>query len=207
VTIIEHRDEPHVRLAGALLASVVAGVGFGPLDLAGQVLLPAPWFELANSAAVWAAAAFVLGRAIRTGWRPAAACAAVFLCVAVEAYYLAAVAALSDSTANLAAPSTVRWLVLGVLAGIFFGVAGAWTRDPSDVRAALATACGASVLFADALALRQAPGAAVLTAALGATVLVLAAGTWRRFGLAIAASVALTALALVSFAAAGFGTG
>jgi hypothetical protein len=203
----ESGTEPRTRIAGALLSSAVVGVLFGPLDLAGQVLLPAPWYELANSAAVWAAAAFVLGRAIRTGWKHAAACGAVFLTVAVESYYLAAVISLSDSTANLSSPSTVRWLVLGVLAGTLFGAAGAWTRDARDLAAAGAAAFGASVLFADALVLRHGWGAVVLEAALGAIVLFVTTATWRRRWMALVASVPLIALALAGFAAAGFSIG
>jgi hypothetical protein len=206
VTIVEQPTEPRSKSAGALLASVAAGVLLGALDLAGQVLLPAPWSDLANSAAVWAAAAFALGRALRTHWLVAAMCGAVCLTVAVESYYLAAVIALTDSTENLTSPSTVTWLSLGVVAGLVFGAAGAWSRQPRDIPAAVATAAAAAVLFADALALRQTWGAAAGVSIVGVTVLVVAAGSTRRRWLALAASAPLTALALAAFAALGFGT-
>src|SRR6476620_10253685 len=124
-----------LRIAGALLAAIAVGVLFGALDLVGQRALPAPWFELANSAAVWAVAAFVLGRAIGTDVVTAAVSGALFLTVAVEAYYLAAALALNDSTANLTSRSTVIWIVLGVLAGAAFGAAGSLSRRPEDLYA------------------------------------------------------------------------
>jgi hypothetical protein len=107
----------------------LAGVVLGLLDLVAQHVLPYPWANLANSPAVWALAAFVLGgRVARGRWLPAAA-GVVLLVVAVEAYEAAAVVGLHDSTSLLLTePSTVLWLLFGVLAGALFGSAGSWSR-------------------------------------------------------------------------------
>jgi hypothetical protein len=195
-----------VRIAGTLLAAIAAGVLFGALDLVGQRALPAPWFELANSAAVWAVAAFALGRAIGTDIVVAAVSGALFLTVAVEAYYLAAALALDDSTANLTSRTTIIWIVLGVLAGAAFAAAGSVSRRPDDLYAAPAVALGASVLFAEAIALRDG-WSVLLDAVLGAVVLVTSAAGARRRLLACAASVPLTAFVVFTFGALGWGGG
>ncbi len=124
----QHCDD--VAFVGALLASSVAGVLLGVLDLMAQLGLPYPWANLANSPAVWGIAAFALGAALRTDAPRAAVCGAALLTIAVEAYYLAAVVALHDSTASLTSPSTGTWLVLGVVAGAGCAVAGLATRLP-----------------------------------------------------------------------------
>lgn len=135
-----HRD--NVQFAGALLASVAAGVLLGVLDLMAQLGLPYPWANLANSPAVWGIAAVVLGRLLRVDWPRAAVCGALLLTIAVEAYYLAAVVALRDSADNLTSTTTVVWLVLGVLAGGGGAVAGTWLRGTSRMW----QACGWAVL-------------------------------------------------------------
>ncbi len=128
----EQRDD--LAFVGALLASSVAGVLLGVVDLMAQLGLPYPWANLANSPAVWGIAAFALGAALRTDALRAAVCGAALLTIAVEAYYLAAVVALHDSTASLTSPSTGTWLVLGVVAGAGCAVAGLATRLPSAPR-------------------------------------------------------------------------
>ena len=61
------RQRDRLPLAGALLISVVAGLVLGVVDLVGELNLPYPWADLANSAAVWSLAAFVLGWGLRLG--------------------------------------------------------------------------------------------------------------------------------------------
>ncbi len=117
------------RVRTALGVASLAGVVLGLLDLVAQRVLPYPWANLANSPAVWALAAFVLGAWVARGrWLPAAA-GVVLLVVAVEAYEAAAVVGLHDNTSLLLTEnSTVRWLLSGVLAGALFGAAGSWSR-------------------------------------------------------------------------------
>lgn len=142
-----HRDSAErtdVRFAGALLASAAAGVLLGVLDLMAQLGLPYPWAELADSAAVWGIAAVLLGALLRVDRSRAALCGALFLTIAVEAYYLAAVVALRDSASTLTSATTVTWLVLGVLAGGAGALAGTWLRASSRPM----QACGWVVLGA-----------------------------------------------------------
>jgi len=69
----------------AFVAGVLLGVG----DLLLQRNLPYPWANLANSSAVWAVAAFALGRWLRRDWRRSGVAGVTMLVVAVEAYYAA----------------------------------------------------------------------------------------------------------------------
>lgn len=204
MTIAPPATDRGLRIAGTLLATFAAGALFGALDLLGQRALPAPWFELANSAAVWAVAAFVLGRVIGTDTVVAAVSGALLLTVAVESYYLAAALALDDSTTNLTSRSTIIWIILGVLAGAAFGAAGSVSRRPVDLYAGPAVALGASVLFAEAIAMRHGWGVP-LDLALGAIVLAVSArGVTRRL-LACAACVPLTGFVVFAFDALGVG--
>ena len=98
MTIAPPQRDHRLPLVAALLISVVAGLVLGVADLVGQLNLPYPWAELANSAAVWSLAAFVLGWVLRLEAGPSAVCGALFLVIAVEAYYLATIVALGDST-------------------------------------------------------------------------------------------------------------
>lgn len=176
-----------VVAAGAtqvLGVAVLAGLALGVADLFLQRTLPYPWADLANSSAVWALAAFLLGAhlrpapgaAARVGAVLVAVAGAVGLVVAVQAYYVAAVMADLASIGRLTSPSTITWMVLGVVAGALFAVAGAESRGPDPVRAAVALALPTAVLLAEAW-LRTGwggGGTALLTAALGAGVLVTA---------------------------------
>jgi hypothetical protein len=133
-----------------MLVAVVGGLVLGPLDLWGQVNTPYPWAHLFNSPAVWAAAAFAYGRWIRK--LPAAAIGAVILLVVgVETYYLADVLAREASSSNLASSTAVVWLVAAVVAGVVFGVAGAWAAETSGWRAVLGRAGLPAVLGAEAV--------------------------------------------------------
>ena len=122
----------------------------GPLDLLAQTTLPYPWANLANSGAVWALAAFVLGITVR----PVAMSAAtglVLLPVAVESYYIAGVIFRHDSTATLSSGAAGLWLGLGVIVGPLFGLAGGAVRSPRVAIRATAAALAGSVFLVEAL--------------------------------------------------------
>ncbi|HEY2298219.1 MAG TPA: DUF6518 family protein [Jatrophihabitans sp.] len=204
MTIVTPSADRRVRIVGVLLAAVVVGVLFGVADLIGQLALPDPWFEIANSMAVWAVSAFLFGRAVGTGIATAAVSGALMLTVAVEAYYLAAALALNDNIGNLTSRSTVIWIVLGVVAGAGFGAAGAVSRRPETLYAAPAAALGASVLFAEGIVLREG-WSVLIDVVLGVLVLALSVTGTKRWLLAGAASVPLTAFVVFAFDALGFG--
>ena len=52
----------------ASLAAVVLGIAMGVATLAGQAVLDASWNRLANSGAIWATVALVVG-ALSRSWR------------------------------------------------------------------------------------------------------------------------------------------
>lgn len=160
-----------------LLVAVWAGVALGTIDLLLQLTLPYPLADLANSSAVWAVAAFLLTRALTTDAANAAVAGAVMLVVAVEAYYLLAIVLDKAGALSLVAPSTIAWMVMGVVAGIGFGVAGAWSRDGDTWRAAAAWGVAGAVLFAEAWQRISWDGTAWITGLLGVAVL---AACWRR---------------------------
>jgi len=123
--VIEIENRPPrtwVLIVGALLGGLLLGV----INLLGQLTLPYPWANLANSPAVWAVAAFAIGAWGRGApWRVAVA-GALLLVVAVETYYAAAVIFLGDDSGTLYNQVAFTWMGFGVLAGVVFGIAGAW---------------------------------------------------------------------------------
>jgi uncharacterized protein DUF6518 len=204
-------SRPYSAAALLVLVSALAGTLLGVADLAAQKELPYPWADLANSSAVWAVAAFGIGCwANRTYWRGAVA-GVILLVVAVEAYYLAAVFWQGDSTASLTSPVTQVWLAFGVFGGALFGAAGAAARGSHLGPAAIGTALAGSVLYAESLVLLNArpdqPAdrvqTAVLEAALGVVIVLVAGTSNQRRALALLACVPLTALGYVAFSAMG----
>lgn len=132
-------------------ASVGAGVVLGAVNLFAQLTLPYPWANLANSAAVWAVAAFAIGLLVRRGPGLCATAGAVLLVVGVLSYEVCAVLFLDNDLTVLASSATLLWAVGGVLAGCLFGFAGHLraTREP---RAAVAgAALPVAVLLAEAV--------------------------------------------------------
>lgn len=201
------------RAALALPVSVGAGVLLGVGDLVWNIGSPGPWATVANSSAVWAVAAFVLGAfltgVLRTGAVVAAWSGVVALPVAVEAYYLTGVAWLGNDPSIVTSPVAHYWLVLAVVVGSALGAAGSWAAGRSAGLAAIGVASGAAMLLGDALQLWQTsydgadlPEAGIL-ALLGALVL---AGSLRRplvtLG-AVALCLPLTVLAAAAFVASG----
>jgi len=199
----------------AFVAGVLLGVG----DLLLQRNLPYPWANLANSSAVWAVAAFALGRWLRRDWRRSGVAGVTMLVVAVEAYYAAAVVLLNDSTQNLWATSTLLWLGFGVLAGLVFGVAGGVSRGERRWPRIISSALPGAVLLAEASILAgRGAGAqhgsdyradslqtAAIEAALGVVLLVLMGRATSSRVPVFAGGVVLAAIGFGAFAAAGFG--
>ncbi|GAA4202928.1 DUF6518 family protein [Actinocatenispora rupis] len=194
------------------VVAVAAGVVLGALDLAGQLALPYPWANLANSAALWAVAAFGLARWVRAGAVRCMVAGTVLLVVAVPVYYLAAALVLHDEVGNAVSAVGLAWTASGVLAGCVFGLAGHLRAVRPPFLAALGVALPSAVLLAEAAqrALRPHRGwdddawTAVIQVAL-AVVLVAAAGRGLR-GRALAAALAvpLAAFGWVAFRVAGF---
>ena len=212
-----HTDSARRRtssLRGLLIVACVAGAGLGVLDLALQLTLPYPWANLANSSAVWALAAFALAFGTRTSPPRAALAGVTMLVVAVEAYYVAAIAIDRASLASLVATSTLMWLLFAVLAGTVFGVAGAWAHDEARPwRAATGLAAAAAVLFCEAI-VRLLPGSGtvamgdlgttLLTVTLGVGVLLTAVPRPAHLARTLLVLPGLVVLGTVAFAVAGW---
>ena len=139
-------------VARVLPMATVAGLVLGPADLLAQVTLPYPWANLANSGAVWALAAFVLGTQVRPAAMSAVA-GLVLLAVAVESYYLAGVVFRHDSTATLSDRVAVLWLALAVVVGPFFGLAGGAVRSTRRTVRFVAAGCAGLIFLLEAGAL------------------------------------------------------
>lgn len=187
--------------------SVPAGVALGAVDFALQKVLPYPWANLANSAAVWAVAAFALGYWIRTGALRAAIAGTVLLVVAVPIYYVTATLVQNDDIANVWAPIGLMWMAFGVLAGVVFGIAGVWARGRGWQRI-VGTALPGAVLLAEAARLfrlgSDARWTALIELALGVLVIAMVGRTARQRGASLAAAVPLAAIGFVGFLVAGF---
>ncbi|TDC76220.1 hypothetical protein E1193_24230 [Micromonospora sp. KC606] len=192
------------------LAAVVGGFLLGFLDFVWIKFVPYPFAELGNSTATWAVAAFAVGWWVRAGWRRAALAATVLLVVAVPSYYLAATLLQGDDPAFLWAPASVLWMFFGVLAGVVFGVGGAWARG-AGWRLIVGTALPAAVFLEEAA--RHARAAAgpyrtglwwnVAIDTLLAVLLVLLVGrTHRQRALALAVAVPLAVAIYLVFAVA-----
>ncbi|WBC15627.1 DUF6518 family protein [Micromonospora sp. WMMA1998] len=189
------------------LVAPVAGVLLGFLDFVWIRWVPYPLAELGNSTAVWAVAAFALGWWVRSGAVRAAVAATVLLVVAVPSYYLAATLLQDDDLAVVAAPSSLLWMVLGVLAGVVFGAAGTWARV-DGWRRVLGVALPAAVFVEEALrfagrARSGYPGGwwnVAIDLALAALLVVLVGRTARTRLLAAAVALPLAAVGALVFA-------
>src|SRR5690348_15443604 len=137
--------------AQLLTIAVAAGLLLGVGDLVWMLHVDAAWAEIANSSAVWAAGAFVLGAALRTDPVRAAICGVVMMSVAVEAYYAYAASVDLADLSTLWSANSRMWLVFGVVAGVVFGAAGAWTSGAVRWQQVVGAATGAGVLLGEAL--------------------------------------------------------
>ncbi|MCW2855728.1 MAG: hypothetical protein JWR52_1343 [Marmoricola sp.] len=199
-----------VDVGRLLIAPVVAGVALGVGDLVVMTHVAYPWANLANSSAVWAIGAFLLGAVMRTDPLRSAVAGVVMMVVAVEAYYGYA------AFLNLAGVATVwsaharMWMVAGVLAGIVFGIAGSWTSGYVWWQRVVGSAAGAGVLIGEALLIwrhvDQAYGTfhvqiaqtAGFMTVLGIAVLI---GTSRRLSVLVPAAVTAVPASLICAAA------
>lgn len=111
------------------LVAFAAGAVLGCGDLLVQRYVGYPWADLANSPAMWAAAAFFVGWWVRSPSRSAAAGIGT-LVTAVASYYLIAAAVLGDDVANAFNGPAQFWYVGAICAGGFTGLAGALCRSP-----------------------------------------------------------------------------
>lgn len=195
--------------AGTVLVAALAGLVLGAVDLAGQLVLPYPWANLANSPAVWAAAAFALGAWIRVGTARAMPAGVVLLLVAVEGYYVAATLVLGDELANLWSPATVVWLAAAVLAGLVFGPAGAAWRGGRWWPATIAVALLGAVFVAESVReyrIMNLPTGTML-AVLGLALVLLLGRSARQRLVGLAVMVPIAALGAVAYVAADLVTG
>ncbi|GAA5146119.1 hypothetical protein GCM10023340_16560 [Nocardioides marinquilinus] len=197
----------HAEARETLALAGAAGLALGVLDLVLIQVLPYPWADLANSSAIWALAAFALGRLTRSSVAVSGTAGAVMLVVAVESYYLAAIAVDLASPDRLLAATTVAWLAFAVVAGAGFGMAGALVRDrtPGSWWAGAGLGLTAAVLLAEAWLRVDATATALLTVLVAVAVL---GSESRRPGViarALVLTAPLTALCFVAFVMAGFG--
>jgi Family of unknown function (DUF6518) len=114
------------ELAGGV--AVLAGAAVGVATNLLQGVLPGSFNSLANAGSVWVVAAFVAGALIVVPRRLAAVAGACTQVGAVVGYY--GYAGLGrGGVGDLSAPTV--WLVLGLVAGPIFGLAGSWWRRGS----------------------------------------------------------------------------
>lgn len=106
--------------ATVIIAGLILGIGAQIL----QGVLPDRWDVIANSGAVWAVAAFILG-AVLPNPRSAAIGGAAALVIAACSFYVA-VAWFEGSSSN--PRSAIIWSCVGVLAGAAFGTGGNLAR-------------------------------------------------------------------------------
>jgi uncharacterized protein DUF6518 len=191
------------------LVTPLAAVALGGLDLLLQKILPYPWANLANSSAVWAIAAWALGRWVGTPRWLAAAAGATLLVLAVPSYYLAATIFLNDDLTMIGQPAALLWMAFGLLAGVVFGFGGSLALSAGWQRI-VGIALPGAVLFAEALARVAARNdadqrqTAIIEAALGVIIVMALGRTLRGRLLAILATVPWALVGFVAFWVGGF---
>ncbi|MEO9325327.1 DUF6518 family protein [Nocardioides sp. C4-1] len=198
-------DRARAAAERPLLVAALAGVALGFGDLILQLTLPYPVADLANSSAVWAVAAFLLARALTTDAATSTVAGAVMLVVAVEAYYVLAIVLDMAGLFSLVAPTTIAWLIMGVVAGTGAGIAATWSRDSGSWHAAAAWGAAAALLFAEAWQRISWDGTAWLTGLLGVAVLAACARRPLLLARAGLVAVAVTPVCYVLFRFTGFG--
>lgn len=197
----------------------IAGILLGALDFLWIKFVPAPFGDLGNSLAVWAVAAYFFSSRTRRPVLPArplatAAGAALFLVVAVPAYYLTATLVQHDAASNAWSSFALLWMALGVVAGAVFGLAATSARNPGPLRLPSA-AFPAAVLFAEAaIGLRRLGNPdyelsdlrafAALLIVLGLATTLATTRTWRDRALTLLWSIPLTALGWLALTLTGF---
>ncbi|MEV6524609.1 DUF6518 family protein [Longispora sp. NPDC051575] len=198
-----------------MLAGSVGGLVLGAVDFLWIRFVPFPLAELGNSTATWAAAAFLFGWWVRSGWVRAAIGASVGLVLAVPAYYVTATLVNGDDVAVLWAPTSLVWMLMGVLAGVVFGGAGVWARGAGWLAAVgLALPAAAFLEEAARFALRlgdpdysgSVAWNVAIDVALAVLIVWLAGRTARGRVLALACALPLAALGFGAFLLVGAAT-
>jgi Family of unknown function (DUF6518) len=129
----------------SLAIAVLGGVAVGALTLAGQRLLPGASNQLANSGAVWSAAAFAAGRLLPVRTRGAAVVGGLTLIGAVVGYYASTTVFLHDDVDAATMRAPLLWIVIALVAGPVSGFAGLLVRTDGRIwiRAVAADLIGA----------------------------------------------------------------
>ena len=111
-----------------------------------QGIFDVGWNVLANSGAVWSAGAFLVCAVVRARERVAALAGVVVLLGALVSYYVSAqvIHGFPPGTSIAAV-----WVVVALIAGPVFGVAGNWWRETVDWRHIVALALLGGVLIGE----------------------------------------------------------
>ncbi|GAA1654109.1 DUF6518 family protein [Actinoplanes couchii] len=195
----------------------VVGVGFalGFLDFVWIKYVPFPFGGLGNSIAVWAVAAFLFTYWSRWGKGWAALAASLMLVVAVPSYYVAAALIQNDDWSNVWGSYAQLWMVLGVVAGVVFGIGGVLARTPGLLRLPALALPGAVLLAEMIIELRRLGDPSyqtshiveysILLAALAVLITAVAGRTWRDRALALAWALPLAGAGYLLMIATAFG--
>ncbi len=141
----------HTPWQGVVFA-LVCGLLIGALTVGGQGILPGSWGQLANSGAIWVIPAFFLGALLPTDKSAALAGIAMLVGEVCGFYATQAVVGIALSLSYI-----LYWLVIALIAGPVFGVAGRWwhtTRLPREKhvsRGVIALALFSGVFVAEGL--------------------------------------------------------
>jgi Family of unknown function (DUF6518) len=186
---------------GLVAAGLVAGLALGLLTNLAQGWLPGSWNQLANSGTAWSAAAFAGGALLASRGVRAAAAGGLAAEVGLVAGYYWYAASGRGGLGSLT-PALV-WLVMAVVAGPLFGIAGAWWRRGDRRRriagaALLPGAAGAEALYYSAN-LHYTPQACVCAALMVALPLATGRGNRERVLTLAAAAVLVPCAYLVIY--------
>ncbi|MGY2066574.1 DUF6518 family protein [Blastococcus sp. SYSU DS0619] len=178
------------------LAVLVLGTGGGVLTEHLQGVLDGPWAMWANSVAAWCVPAFAVG-ALAVRVLVAAVAGVVTELLLVTSYYVTQ----SAQDVPHATSTAVGWLAAGVVAGMVFGIAGAWWRAGEGWRGSVAVALLAGVLVSEGLmrAVRfpWQGSSGVIMAAVGVVVALLLGRSWRQRLAALALLAVVVPLGLL----------
>lgn len=140
---------PGIRLrawGGRVGAATGGGLLFGVLTNLAQGWLPGAWNQIANSGAVWSAAAFAAGALLqRQGRLSQSAIGGLGAEVGLVVGYYGYAEFGRDGIGDLAFP--LVWLGMACVAGPLFGVAGHWWRRGQDARRPVAGLAAFAGLF------------------------------------------------------------
>ncbi|MDK1472525.1 DUF6518 family protein [Streptomyces sp. 549] len=185
------------------VAATLGGLLLGVLTNLAQGWLPGAWNQIANSGAVWAAAAFAAGALLfRQGPPLRAAIGGAGAELGLVLGYYGYAEFVRGGAGGLLFP--LVWLGMALVAGPLFGVAGLWWRSSRDTRRRVAALAAFAGLFGMegltyALDLRYAPQAWACLAVFTAIPLLMArTHRERATTLGAAAVCALLAYVLVA---------